>query len=406
MSDVSDLAGRASREVKESEVVGLASDLVRIPSVTGYETAAARYLEAWFKTRGYDVAMQECEPGRYQAIAWLRGSGGGKSLMLNGHVDTNPVTYGTTRSPFEPQLEGGVLYGHGLGNMKAGVAAMIMAADTVRRMGVQLKGDVVICPVLGELQGGIGTTHLLEKGVRADMAIDPEPYGEHNIVTRHGGMITIAVNSRTNPNAPRELRYKADALGGMRRIMDALDGIRLTHKPSRTAPNNPMLRVGTILGGRGADYDPSCPYMPVDYCTAVLDVRTVPGMTPEGVMDDVRRAIDALGDPNIAYDLEHPVDAKLRPFTVDFPPAEGSTDAEIVKTVTRCYRSVTGKAPGAVGFTEGASVWSNDDAHLWAAGIPTVLYGPSGQFPGGGVPVANMMLVARVIAAAIVEVCA
>jgi len=106
------------KHVDAGELVDLASDLIRIPSFKTEETAVARFLEAFFRRRGYDVDLQEIEPGRFQTIATLRGTGGGASLMLNGHTDINALTRRWTRDPWRPSLEGDRLYGHGVQNMK------------------------------------------------------------------------------------------------------------------------------------------------------------------------------------------------------------------------------------------------------------------------------------------------
>ena len=97
--------------------------------------------------------------------------------MFNGHLDSNPLAAGWTRNPYDPWVEGNRLHGAGIRNMKSGVASMIHAAEAIRRSGVSLAGDIVIACVLGELQGGLGTKYLLDKGYRTDAAVVTEPYG-------------------------------------------------------------------------------------------------------------------------------------------------------------------------------------------------------------------------------------
>ena len=181
-------------KIKDAEVVDLCSRILRIPSFKTEEQKVARYLATFFRRRGYDVDLQEVEPGRYQTIATLKGSGGGKSLMLNGHIDIDPLAMGWKRDPWTPSWEGDRLYGGGAFNMKGGVASMISAAEAVRKSGVELKGDIVVACVVGELQGGVGTVHALESGVTADMAIVAEPFGSKTIMTTHAGVIGMAIN--------------------------------------------------------------------------------------------------------------------------------------------------------------------------------------------------------------------
>ena len=97
---------RVLGKIKEPDVVDLCSKLLRIPSFKTEEQKVARYLAGYFRRRGYEVDLQEVEPGRYQTIATLKGSGGGKSLMLNGHIDIDPLAMGWARDPWSPSWEG------------------------------------------------------------------------------------------------------------------------------------------------------------------------------------------------------------------------------------------------------------------------------------------------------------
>ena len=186
---------RVLAQLNERELIELAGELIRIPSFCPDETPVARFLAGYFENRGYDVELQEVEPGRFQTIATLRGAGGGQSLMFNGHLDINSLMLGGTRDPWTPSVEGGRLYGHGVQNMKGGVAAMISAAEAVRRAGVTLRGDLVVACVAGETQGGEGTYHLVQRGLRTDGVVLPEPFGIDHLVTVHGGIAHLAIHT-------------------------------------------------------------------------------------------------------------------------------------------------------------------------------------------------------------------
>ena len=100
------------QKVDEQSIVNLASELIKIPSFAPGETPVAEFLGGYFRERGYQVDMQEVEPGRFQTIATLKGNGNGKSLMLNGHIDINSLNHGQKRDPWTPSVEGDRLYGH------------------------------------------------------------------------------------------------------------------------------------------------------------------------------------------------------------------------------------------------------------------------------------------------------
>ena len=137
------LEQRVLAHVDQAAMIELASALIRIPSFKTEETPVARFLADFFRPRGYQVDLQEIEPGRLQTIATLKGTGGGASLMLNGHIDINALTLRWTRDPWTPTVEGDRLYGHGIQNMKGGLTSIIMAAEAIRRSGVRPAGDQV-----------------------------------------------------------------------------------------------------------------------------------------------------------------------------------------------------------------------------------------------------------------------
>ena len=135
--------------VDRDEMLRLAQDLIRIPSFKTEESDVARFLGEYLSRRGYEVDLQEVEPGRFQTVARLRGSGGGKSLMFNGHIDIDPLAMGWKRDPWAPSIEGDQIFGGGIRNMKSGVSSMITAAEAVRKSGTELKGDLVLACVVG-----------------------------------------------------------------------------------------------------------------------------------------------------------------------------------------------------------------------------------------------------------------
>ena len=181
--------------IDRGAMLTLAQELVKIPSFKTEETAVARYLGDYFQQRGYAVHLQAVEPDRFQTIALLKGSGGGKSLMFNGHIDIDPLAFGWKRDPWAPYVEDDRLYGAGIRNMKGGVAAMIEAAEAIRRSGIKLNGDLVVACVVGELQGGVGTSYLCRHGPLTDIAVVPEPNGADNILTVHAGVAEMAIHT-------------------------------------------------------------------------------------------------------------------------------------------------------------------------------------------------------------------
>ena len=404
---------RVLAQLNEREIIALAGDLVRIPSFCPDETPVARFLAGYFETRGYDVELQEVEPGRFQTIATLRGTGGGQSLMFNGHLDINSLMLGGTRDPWTPIVEGRRLYGHGVQNMKGGVAAMIAAAEAVRRAGVTLRGDLVVACVAGETQGGEGTHHLIQLGVRVDGAVLPEPYGIDHLVTVHGGIVHFAIHTYGVTGHISQVEKTVHAIHHMTRVIDALKNVRFTYKPRPDLPALPRLNVGSVIGGRGSTYvltEP--PYVP-DLCTAIVDVHFVPGQTVDSILADIRRVLEPLreADPQLQYEIEVPPPAffKGRRRLV-MEPVDVPTDAAVVRSVARNHERVTGRAPKSVGALLPLSYSAGDACWLWRAGVPCVYYGPATGFQergpdGSYILIDEMVSAARVLALTALDFC-
>src|SRR5215831_13330244 len=213
-----DAARAVLDRVDRQELIDLASALIRIPSFKTEETAVARWLDGFFRGSGYAVDLQEIEPGRLQTVATLRGTGGGASLMLNGHTDINALTRRWKRDPWTPSLEGDRLYGHGVQNMKGGLASIIMAAEAIRRAGVRLAGDLVVACVAGETQGGEGTHFLMQSGLRTDAAVVAEPFGADHLVTVHSGIVHLAIHTYGVTGHIGRLEDTVNAIHQMTRI--------------------------------------------------------------------------------------------------------------------------------------------------------------------------------------------
>jgi acetylornithine deacetylase len=396
--------------VVPDEVVSLTKDIVRIPSYTADETEVARFLHAYFQKQGFESELQEVDPGRFQTIARLRGTGGGKSLMLNGHLDIDPIPSGWERDPWTPTIEGDRFYGAGVYNMKGGVAAMIMAAVAARRAG-KLRGDVVVACVDGELQGGVGTVHMLKKGVRADMAVVPEPYSTKHIITKHTGVMELAVHVLGRSVHISRMEQGINAIVKAARVVQALETVKLTGQPDPDLPGLPRLNVGTIIGGRGRELELRGANIVPDMCTIILDIRFPVSVTPDSALADVRRALDgvAAADKDLKYEIEFPIRPERRQFREVMLPLSVPASEPIVQILKANVTAIVGEEP-TVGAHSPQSYAGNDTSHLWGAGIPCCLYGPAGGYDEGRsdrwTSIEQIVACARVFGATIADVCA
>ena len=408
----------AERVLKQADrgrraMVELLSRLIKIPSFKNEETAVARYLGRYFRRRGYEVELQEVEPDRFQTIATLKGTGGGKSLMLNGHIDTDELSMNGTRDPWIPSIEGDRVYGSGSFNMKGGVAAMISAAEAIRKSGMSLKGDIVVACVVGELAGGEGTTHMLDQGVRTDAAIVTEPFGTDSVATVHVGIVHMAIHTYGYSRHVSQLHGSIDAIEKMEKITKALRDIKMTYTPRPDLPAMPVLNVGGFIGGRGPDYDLVDPYYVSDFCTIIVDVHFVHSQTVESIVADIRRTLTPVvaGDPDLKYEIEIPVPRSFKSSRhLVMEPFDMPKDSYIVRTVATNHEKVTGAPPKTIGAVLPLSYSGDDTCHLWKAGIPCLIYGPGGGWDGENEPdnytlISEMDQCAKVLALTAMDVC-
>ena len=152
--------------MSSSSLISLTADLVRIDSVNpdlvpdgAGEEEIARFVAGWLEGAGLEVETEEVAPGRFNVVGIARGSGEGRSLLLNAHLDT--VGVAGMDAPFEPRTEDGRLYGRGAYDMKASLAAIMLAGAQAVDAG--LRGDVIVTAVCDEEVGSIGSE---ESGVR------------------------------------------------------------------------------------------------------------------------------------------------------------------------------------------------------------------------------------------------
>ena len=159
-----------------------------VPGAAG-EGEIAHFIAGWLEQAGLEVHVEEVRPGRPNVVGIAHGAGGGRSLLLNGHIDTVSVT--GMAEPFVPHVREGRLYGRGAYDMKAGLAACMVAAAEAQHH--NLRGDVIVTAVMDEEHAGLGTLAIAQR-VRADAAIVAEST-ELQLVTAHKGFVWLEVET-------------------------------------------------------------------------------------------------------------------------------------------------------------------------------------------------------------------
>jgi len=389
--------------IHEDELLSLLKDMLRLPSFSRSRAEAdlAVFLEDYLREMGLDVRRQVVEDDRSNVIAVMKGRGGGRSLIFNGHMDVNPPAEGWSKDPFGGEIEDGYIYGIGAVNMKAGDAAFMIAAGAVKRMGVDLRGDVILSLVVGELQGGIGTIRMLEEGVTADAFIVAEPTDLHLLI-RHMGMVHVkfTVIGRSCHISSKEKGL--NAIEYMYRVLEEIEG-RSEGPAGRLYER---MNIGSIQGGLTQDFQTWRPSLVADYCQATCDFRIPPGQTEARLITGLERL--ALEIQARTPGLEIKAELVRPPLYYHMPPYETDEREPIVQTVMAGHHHITG-TPAKLADFPPYTYYASDAAHLSnRAGIPGVVYGPGGTTvsqPDERVRVADIMTAARVYAHSILNFC-
>jgi acetylornithine deacetylase len=364
-----------------SELAELLSRLVAIDSVNpdlvpggAGEAELASFVADWCERAGLDVSVEEVVPGRPNVVAVARGSGGGRSLMLNAHMDT-VGTAGMER-PHDPYVEHGRLYGRGAYDMKGSLAAMMLAgAETARR---RLLGDVVLTAVVDEEVASIGTAAILATH-GADAAIVTEPT-EMRLAVAHKGFVAFEIETAGRAAHGSRPDLGVDAIARMGRVLVRLEelDLRLRAEPSHALLGSGSLHASLIEGGQEYSSYP-------ERCVLRGERRTIPGETPEQVEAELRGLLDG-------------VNGELR-IVLARDPFEVPEDEPLVEAVRRHAGN-----PEVIGVP----FWA-DSALLAAAGIATVVFGPGGEGAHAvveWVELADVERCARIYTAVAAELCA
>ena len=345
------------------EIEELLSDLVSINSInpdlvpgSPGEAEIARYIAQWLERAGLEVQLVESVPGRPNVVGIARGNGGGRTLMLNGHMDTVGVA-GMT-DPHQPVIKDGRLYGRGSYDMKGGLAACMLAIAEAKKQ--SLRGDVVFTVVIDEEYASVGTMELAKR-FQADGAIVAE-FTELQLILAHRGFVWLETETIGRAAHGSRPDLGVDAIVKMGKVLTEME--KLDQK-LRSNPTHPLLGSGSLHASlvQGGQELSSYP----ERCLLSVERRTLPGESPESVEAEFLQIIQDIhrSDPSFNAVVQRGIDRS---------PLETREDADIVQAI----QSASMKMLNHPLQIAGVPFWT-DAAILSAVGIPSVLFGPSGS---------------------------
>ena len=402
MAETTKLEERVLNRVREGrdELLGLLGELIACDTTAREAGDPARdeaklqeILARRLATLGADVEVWEPQPllpgespvipyeldfdGRPQLVARLDGAGGGRSLLLNGHIDAVP--YGDLARwdshPLTAEVRDGFLYGRGANDMKGAIAAFVYVLECLRAEGVRLRGDVIVAANSEEESNGSGSLRVAQRGLKADAGICGEPTGFDVWLACRGIInVRVTVPGRSgHAEMPQTGWREGGAVNAIEKLEPVLGAIRALREDWRTRADgrHPLLAppdiVPTLL--RGGEWMVTYP----DSCVLTCDAQYLPvRVDAAGYGREVREEITerlmaaASADPWLA---EHPITIE---FIAESVPAAVPGDHEIVELALQTAGEV-----GREGRISALDSW-HDAATYTRFGTPTVSFGPGG----------------------------
>ena len=412
--------------VNEHRILELEQQSIRIPSSTFQEGKIADLYANALTDVGLDVEMMEVDhpydstKKSRQPIGRLRGTGGGPTLMLNGHMDPGAEMGGWTVDPLGAKFEDGWIWGMGAHDDKGGCVAAIAAVEAVVRSGISLRGDVLVTPVVAHKLGGAGTRALLNHGIKADLCINME-HSNNTIANVCVGVVMV----RLWCTAPELFfRYSSEARSAymnpieqqceiVRRIGPSLTPIPyggwMNFEPHPELPGFPTHTFDVIhkehyyfrnyTGASSRD------------CELVLQFRTVPGQTIASIEADLNRLLATIKGDHPAFNCTLEIPARGTESSWNQLPMVCPSDHALTRALAEGQAVASGK-PSYVGAYGRLGNVGDGNIISEQLGIPTVQYGPGDiriykewPTPDERVRLADLVTAARAVAHAAVTLC-
>lgn len=400
--------------------VDMLQNMIRQPSIQGNETGVQKIVAEKLNSLGLEVdqwapSMDELQSHPYfvksrdsyeespNVVGVWRGIGGGRSIILNGHIDVVPEgdRLQWTHDPFSGKVENGKIFGRGSTDMKGGNIALLLAMESIKNSGIQLRGDVIFQSVMEEETGGVGTLATLLRGYRADAALVPEPTNMRLFIRQQGSMwFRVKVEG---VGAHAGTRYEGvSAIEKAMLVCQAILELESQRNKNVTDPlyaHAPIpfpINIGKITSG---NWPSSVPDL------AVIEGRigVAPGEEMDSVKDQLKAALRKLSDAD-AWLKDHPV--QLEFFGAQWIPNAVDRNHPFVSIVEKNFKDVYQRD-----VVVEASPWGTDAGLLGKiANIPSLVIGPGvtkmAHFPNEYIVLEEVKSAAKLFARIILEWCA
>jgi acetylornithine deacetylase len=376
-------------ETLRDESLELLQTLVRIPTLAGNEKGAQDVIAATMKAMG--LALDIWEPvdaelqahpaylpsdipyvGRPNVVGKWSGSGGGKSLIFNGHVDVVPTgdEKRWTHSPWSGDYSDGKVYGRGSADMKAGCVVNLMVVKALQKAGLKLKGDVILESVVDEENGGNGTLACVLRGYRGDGMVFSEPSSASTLVIGQRGAQFFRLRVIGEEGSIENQYRLVNPIGKALQVYQAVEAYSVWRESTVSHPlydayykARAPLAVCKIHSGEWPSTIPS-------YCLLEGSIEAMPGEDIEEVKTGFKDYLTRWGLQDPWFE-QHPIEVEW--FGLRLESSEVGIDHPLVKAAARHIENVIGKPPVIRG-----SGGSDLRLPILYGDTPAVYYGPRG----------------------------
>jgi acetylornithine deacetylase len=402
---------------KQDEAVEFLQNTVQEASTTGNETGVQKLIAKKLEEIGLEVDMWYPDGEELanhpnfcasrtdfsfspNVVGIWRGSGGGRSLVLNGHIDVVPEgdLNQWEHHPYSGKIIDGKLFGRGSTDMKGGNLSLLLAIQALKETGTKLKGDLYFHSVIEEESGGAGTLAAVLRGYKADAAIIPEPTNMKIFPAQQGSMwFRLTIIGKAAHGGTRYEGISAIEKAGV--VLQAIHDLemirnkRINDPLYKDVPIPVPINVGKISGGNWPSSVPD---------SVVLEGRI--GVAPHETLEEVKKELeDYLSNMQDPWFIKHPVAVEW--FGAQWLPGSIETDHLLMNTLSKNYKQVLGEEP----IIE-ASPWGTDGGLLSQVGnTPSIVFGPGvtavAHYPNEYIEISKIMEAAEIIALTIYDWC-
>ena len=372
----------------QDELLQILEDLIRFPTVSPparNTVDVQQYIANFLEREKFETTTWDVFPQDPNVIGIRKGTNGSRynSLIINGHIDVAEVGDETewTVPVFELTNKNGFAYGRGTSDMKGAIAATLLAVKLLRKLDVELKGDLQIQSVIGEEAGEAGTLSCMEKGYSADFALvvdgsDRQIHGQGGVIT---GWITIKSKEVYHDAMRMNMLHAGGGVKGasaIEKMMKVIAGLQdlerhwaVTKQYPGFTPGTNTINPAVIEGGRHAAFI-------ADECRLWVTVHFYPNETYQSVTEEIEEHLNhvAKADPWLR---ENPLQFRwggksmIEERGEIFPALKMNTDHAAVQLLAQCHEQIDDN-PVVIGMSKSVT----DAGWLGEAGIPTVIYGP------------------------------